>query len=240
MDTATGMTAMNMSKRNATRRRAEVRGPQQRASKDGGGDMLRGPRLARPPQNDGERKQGGLDQAALYRLLVWLSPSYPVGAFSYSSGLEWAVECKDVNDTDTLRTWLGSVISEGGIFCDAVFFAHAHRAITENDRGKLRSIAELAAAFTPSKERQLETMAQGQAFLQMTRAAWPTPALDLLTAAWDGPVAYPVAIATAAAGHGIALEAALQAYLQAVAANLISAGIRLIPLGQTDGQRVLA
>src|SRR4029450_1972845 len=158
-----------------------------------------------------------LPSAALYRLLAWLSPSYPVGAFSYSSGLEWAVETDDVNDADTLRAWLGSVISAGGMFCDAVFFAHAHRAIARNDRGKLHDIAELAAAFTPSRERQLETMAQGQAFLQTTSAAWPTPVLDLLTEAWDGPVCYPVAVAVAAAGHGVALEPALHAYLHAVA-----------------------
>jgi len=188
-----------------------------------------------------ERAQaGGIGDAALYRLFAWLSPSYPVGAFSYSSGLEWAVESNDVNDADTLGAWLGSVISTGGVFCDAVFFAHAHRAIAGNDRGKLHGVVELAAAFTPSKERRLETMAQGQAFLQTTRAAWPTPALDLLTKVWDGPIAYPVAVAVAAAGHGIALRPALHAYLHAVAANLISAGVRLVPLGQTDGQRVLA
>ena len=102
------------------------------------------------------------------------------------------------------------------------------------------TVAELAAAFAPSKERHLETTAQGRAFVEATRAAWPCAALDRLAAAWDGPVAYPVAVGVAAAGHGIALEPALAAYLHAVTANLISAGVRLIPLGQTDGQRLLA
>ena len=104
----------------------------------------------------------------------------------------------------------------------------------------LRSIAELAAAFTPSKERHLETTAQGRAFLDTTRNVWPCAALDRLVAAWDGPVAYPVAVAVASAGHEIPLPQALSAYLHAVVANLISAGVRLVPLGQTDGQRVLA
>jgi urease accessory protein len=104
----------------------------------------------------------------------------------------------------------------------------------------LRAVAELAAAFTPSKERRLEAMAQGEAFLQTTRAAWSAPALAELAAAGDGALAYPVAVALAAAAHGIALEPSLHAYLHAVAANLISAGVRLIPLGQTDGQRLLA
>ncbi|MEI8152135.1 MAG: urease accessory UreF family protein, partial [Hyphomicrobiales bacterium] len=57
---------------------------------------------------------------------------------------------------------------------------------------------------------------------------------------WTGPPAYPVAVGVAAAGHGISLEPALHAFLHAVTANLISAGVRLVPLGQSDGQRLLA
>jgi urease accessory protein len=178
--------------------------------------------------------------AALYRLMAWLSPSYPVGAFSYSSGIEWAVEAGDIKDADTLRRWLAVVIGEGGGFCDAVFFAHAHRALADADDRVLCAVAELAAAFAPSKERHLETTAQGAAFIEATRAAWSCPALDRLAVAWTGPLAYPVAVGVAAAGHGIALEPALHAFLHAATANLISAGVRLVPLGQSDGQRVLA
>ena len=178
--------------------------------------------------------------AALYRLMAWLSPSYPVGAFSYSSGIEWAVEAGDIKDAESLRRWLAVVIGEGGGFCDAVFFVHAYRSLADSGHDALRTVAELAAAFAPSKERHLETTAQGAAFIAATKAAWPCDALDRLAAAWDGPVAYPVAVGVTAAGHGIALEAALHAYLHAVTANLISAGVRLIPLGQSDGQRVLA
>ncbi len=185
-------------------------------------------------------EQGQPSSPALYRLMAWLSPAYPVGAFSYSSGLEWAVEAGNVTDVDSLRSWLAVVIAEGGVFCDAVFLVHAHAAALAGDLAALRSIAELAAAFAPSKERHLETTAQGNAFVMATRAAWPCTALEMLFAAWDGPVAYPVAVGVAAAGHGVAIEQALLAYLHAVAANLISAGVRLIPLGQTDGQRLLA
>src|SRR5262249_3352137 len=102
------------------------------------------------------------------------------------------------------------------------FFAHAHRAAAERDDKALRAVAELAAAFAPSRERHLETTAQGCAFLDATRAAWPTPALDRLLAVWDGAVALPVAVAVASAGHGIALAPALQAYLHALTANLVS------------------
>ena len=180
------------------------------------------------------------ESGALYRLMAWLSPSYPVGAFSYSSGIEWAVEAGDIKDAESLKRWLAVVIGEGGAFCDAVFFVRAHRSLADPSNEALRTVAELAAAFAPSKERHLETTAQGAAFIAATKAAWPCAALDRLAATWDGPVAYPVAVGVAAAGHGIALEPALRAYLHAVTANLISAGVRLIPLGQTDGQRLLA
>jgi urease accessory protein len=198
-------------------------------------------RSARHPlPASGERKASALAASSLYRLLAWLSPAFPVGAFSYSSGIEWAVEAGDIKDADTLKVWLSVILPEGGGFCDAVLFAHAHRATLSGDDGALRAVAELAAAFAPSKERHLETTAQGNAFVEATRAAWPCAALDRLKQIWDGPVAYPVAVAVAAAGHGIAVEPALAAYLQAVAANWVSAGVRLIPLGQSDGQRVLA
>jgi urease accessory protein len=187
-----------------------------------------------------EGRAEGLDPAALYRLMAWLSPAYPVGAFSYSSGIEWAVEAGDIVDAASLQRWLAVMVSEGGGFCDAVFLVHTYRAIEHDEDSALRSVAELATAFAPSKERHLETTAQGRAFLDTTRAAWPTPALDRLLAAWDGPIALPVAVGVTCAGHGIALEPALHAYLHALTANLISTGVRLIPLGQTDGQRVLA
>jgi urease accessory protein len=172
--------------------------------------------------------------------MTWVSPSYPVGAFSYSGGIEWAVEAGDIANADALCRWLATMIGHGSVFCDAAFFAHAHRAAAGGDDKALATVAELAAAFIGSKERFLETTSQGQAFLQITRTAWPTPALDRLSAAWDGPLAYPIVVAAACAGHGIALVPALHAFLHSVMANLVSAGVRLIPLGQTDGQRVLA
>lgn len=182
---------------------------------------------------------GGLTDHGLYRLIAWLSPSYPVGAFSYSGGLEYAVEAGDVSDADALRDWIAVMIADGGGFCDAVLFAHAYRGVSGRDDGALHTVAELAAALSPSRERHLETTAQGRAFIEVTQSAWPCAALDRLTAVWPGPLAYPVAVATAAAGHGVALRPALLAYLHAVAANLVSAGVRLVPLGQTDGQRVV-
>ena len=181
-----------------------------------------------------------LAPAALYRLMAWLSPAFPVGAFSYSSGIEWAVECGDIVDEATLQDWLAVMLSDGGGYCDAVLFAQAYRASLGDDDMALREVAELAAAFAPSKERHLETTAQGNAFIEAARAAWGCAAIDRLKQVWDGSVAYPVAVAVTAAGHGIAVEPALATYLQALAANWVSAGVRLIPLGQTQGLRVAA
>src|SRR5262249_30987095 len=143
-------------------------------------------------------------------------------------------------NAESLQRWLDVVIGQGSGLADAVFLVHAHRAVIDADDAALLAVAELAAAFAPSKERHLETSAQGRAFLDATRAAWPCAALDHLLAVWDGAIAYPVAVGVAAAGHGVPVEQTVAAYLQAVAANLVSAGVRLIPLGQTAGQQVLA
>jgi urease accessory protein len=204
--------------------------------------IIKSTAMSKEPLNILPREAGEdeVTPAALYRLMAWLSPAYPVGAFSYSSGIEWAVEAGDVTSADSLRDWLAMMIGEGSGFCDAVLFAHAHRATTNYDAAALRSVAELAAALVPSKERLLETTTQGRAFLDATGAAWTCEALDRLGAAWNGAVALPVAVGVTCAGHGIACAPALQAFLQALTANWISAGVRLIPLGQTDGQRVLA
>ena len=180
------------------------------------------------------------DGAALYRLMTWLSPAFPVGAFSYSSGIEWAVEAGDITDAATLQGWLASLLADGAGFCDGVFLAHAHRAVTAADDAALRDIAELAAAFVPSRERQLETTAQGKAFIEIARSAWSCDGLDRLIALCDGAVMYPVAVGIVSAAHRVPLAATLHGFLHAVTSNWISAGARLVPLGQTDSQRVLA
>ncbi len=103
-------------------------------------------------------------------------------------------------------------------------------------------IAALAAAYQPSKERHLEATAQGRAFLTTVTAAWPNETLDQLAAVFPAttPLAYAVAVGIAAAAHDIPLEATLGATLSAFTANLVSAGVRAIPIGQTDGQRITA
>jgi urease accessory protein len=180
------------------------------------------------------------EAAALYRLMTWLSPSFPVGAFSWSTGIEWAVEAGDIVDAASLRDWLAAMLGQGPGFCDGVLLAHAHRAASSRDEAGLREIAELASAFSPSRERQLETSAQGRAFIDIARAAWNREGLDRMVACCDGAIVYPIAVAVVCAAHEIPLAITMQAFLHALTSNWISAGARLIPLGQTDSQRVLA
>ena len=179
------------------------------------------------------------EAAALYRLMTWLSPAFPVGGFSYSSGIEWAVEAGDITDAASLLDWLTTMLAGGAGFCDAVLLAHAHRAAVGGDDRSLAELCVLAAAFVPSKERHLETTAQGRAFIDIAQATWPCAALTRLLAVKPDAVAYPVAVGVVSAGHVVPLEPTLRAFLHALVANWISAGVRLVPLGQTDGQRVL-
>ncbi len=176
------------------------------------------------------------DREALYRLLSWLSPSYPVGAFAYSHGLEQAVEAGTVTDADSLVHWIETVLMFGTGRVDGVLFREAWQAAAREDWNTLDELAELGAAFQPTAEIALEARSQGDAFLTATRKAWPAPALERL----ENGAVYAVAVGLACAAHRIALADGLGAYFHAFAANLVSAGVRLIPLGQSDGQAALA
>jgi urease accessory protein len=167
-------------------------------------------------------------------LTIWLSPAFPVGAFAYSHALEWAVECGDVHDATTLSAWINDLLLLGSGRNDAVLVAASHRAA--GDAQALAEINELALALAPSRERRLETAQQGTAFVTAMRTSWPCAALEAL----DGETAYPVAVGAAAGAHDLPLAATLEHFLLAFSANLVSAAVRLGPIGQTDGQRVTA
>ncbi|MBK3396351.1 urease accessory protein UreF [Methylobacterium sp. IF7SW-B2] len=173
-------------------------------------------------------------------LLAWLSPGYPVGAYAYSHGLEWAVEAGDVRDEASLRDWLADVLDHGAGRSDAILAAHAHRAAAVGDADALVAVNDLALALSPSRELHLETSQQGRSFLDATRAAWDVPGLANLAGRLDGPVAYPVAVGAAAGAHGLDRGTVLAAYLAAFLQNLVSASLRLAPVGQTAGTRVVA
>ncbi|WP_245275749.1 urease accessory UreF family protein [Methylosinus sp. sav-2] len=174
----------------------------------------------------------------LLSLLTFMSPAYPVGGFAFSHGLEWAVETGDVSDRGGLQAYIGAALEMGGGWCDLVFLAAAWRAARANDVDGLDVTADLAAAWRSSAETALESRHQGAAFARATCAAFPGSPLDALAARRDGEIAFPVAVGAAVVDAP--LDAALRAFAHAFAANLVSAGVRLIPLGQTDGLLALA
>lgn len=179
----------------------------------------------------------------LYRLLAWLSPSFPVGAYTYSHGLEYAVEAGAVHDRTTLGLWTEAIVRHGSGRVDAMLCAAAHRAAGSDDWPGLLDVCGRAAAHRGSSELATESADPGRAFLATVAAAWADPRVDRLDAALRAnaiPTAYATAVGAVAAWAGIAVGATVAAFLHAFAANLVSAGIRLIPLGQTDGQRLIA
>lgn len=180
-----------------------------------------------------------------YKLFAWLSPAMPVGAYSYSHGLESAVEAGRVADAAGLRAYVETVLRHGAGRQDGLWLRAAYAATTSGtfEGWSLAEIVRAAAALRGTRELALESAAQGQALLTVLRKAWPAAELDALDrSSRDARVEppYAVVLGVACAAHGLPLEASLAAFLQAFAANLISAGIRLIPLGQSDGQRLTA
>lgn len=171
-------------------------------------------------------------------LFAWLSPTYPVGAFAYSHGLEWAIETGDVHDVETLGAWIECILLHGSGRNDAILFAAAFRAVREAN--SIGEIAELACALAASSERRLESVQQGAAFLAATRAAWPSVALEKIAADIGAHTAYPILFAAATAAHGMNLRPALDGYLAAFASNLVSGAVRLSVIGQTAGQGIVA
>ena len=180
-----------------------------------------------------------LSNFGLYRLLAWLSPAFPVGAFSYSHGLEAAAESGAIRDRTSLQAWIAAVLAHGSGRIDADVLRDAHRAAQASDLAGLAAVNQRGLAYRATAELALETAAQGEAFLATCRAAWPDEFLDRWAAAGES-ICYAAAIGAAAARAGVPLGDALLGYLQAMAANLISAGLRLGIIGQTDGQRIMA
>ena len=176
----------------------------------------------------------GLSPAGLIKLLTWLSPAFPVGSFSYSHGLESAVDAALVSDAAGLQRWLAALIGFGSGWNDAVLFAETWRRASMG--GNITELADLGEALAGSRERHTETMLQGAAFRVAALNGWPHPVLDRLPAACP----YAVAVGAAAGAHGLPLEPALVVFLQAFVANLAQAAIRLGVTGQSGAMATLA
>ena len=156
-----------------------------------------------------------------HRIMAWLSPNFPTGAFAYSHGLEYAIYVREISNADELEEWLISLLRHGAGWNDAILLSHAYRG---------DNVADLASALAGSKERHQETWDQGKAFARTARALLN---IDIL----DAPLS--IVLGTAAREADIALDAFLPMTLHVFAANLISVAVRLVPLGQTEGQTVL-
>ncbi len=173
-------------------------------------------------------------------LATWLAPSFPIGGFAYSHGMEWAIVEGGVSDGPTAERWIADIFAHGAARTDAVVLAEAWRAGRGGDADRLRQAAALASALCASRERNIETLTLGTAFLAAVAAGWPSPELTAMAAPLDDSGApYPIAVGVAAAAHDIPLEPTLGAFLNAQAQSLISVAIRLGAMGQTAGLRFL-
>jgi urease accessory protein len=184
-----------------------------------------------------------LGPRAILRLQSWLSPAFPTGSYSYSHGLEWAVEAGHIYDRKSLVDWLEADLCYGSGRNEAIFFREAWRCAVSDERAKLFEIAEMAAAFRGTSEFALESSQQAAACLATLRQVWPDGLLDWLSKTLcehHVHAALAVVLGIRAASQGIPVGLALPAFLQSYVANLVTAGVRLIPLGQTDGQLAIS
>lgn len=158
-----------------------------------------------------------IDPIALQRLTQWFSANYPVGAYAYSHGLEAMIDQGHVTDVATFDAWLRDVLIRGSGRNDAILLAAAYRGDAD--------VAQLSVALASSRERLLETKALGGAFAAVTESA------EAAT--------YPVAVGRAAAAEGLPLDQVLLFSINAFVSNLVTIACRAIPIGQSDGQKVL-
>jgi len=172
------------------------------------------------------------DLLQLIRLLTWLSPGFPTGGFAFSHGLEWSIEAGDVVNETAFGDWVADVLRYGTGRSDTILLRHTYSA----DLDDLPALCVLGISLGFGRERRLETCAQGSAFIR-AGSVWGGPRIAVL---FDKEVPYPIAVGALAADHRIGVDHAAAAYLLAFAAGLVSAAVRLIPLGQTAGLRVRA
>lgn len=173
---------------------------------------------------------------ALIRLLHLASPTLPVGAYTYSQGLEWAVEQGDARDEAGALAWIGACLEHGLARFEAVYLAHMSRAWRDRDLARL---AELDAEFLASRETaelRAETLQMGHSLARLSRDL--PGCQDLPLAEFQTP-SFPLAWSGLAARWDIPVEEAVAGYLWAWAENQVMAALKAVPLGQTAGQRML-
>ena len=184
-----------------------------------------------------------LHPVGFLRLQNWLSPAFPTGSYSYSHGLEWAVEAGYIKDRKSVIDWLEADLRYGSGRNEAIFFSGAWCSTFDDDRAKLLELVELAVAFRGTAEFALESSQQASACLVTLTRVWPDPLMNWLSETLthrELPPALAIVLGIRSARQGIPIAIALPAFLQSYVANLVTAAVRLIPLGQTDGQAAVA
>jgi len=167
-------------------------------------------------------------EQGILTLAQWLSPAFPVGAFAYSHGLEWAIQSGRIRTAEELESWLGDVLAFGSGRNDCILLRCAYAACSPED---VLEVNQTAVAISSSRQRVMETELQGDAFGQTAASIWGGD---------DTALCYPVAVGVAASHARLECDLTAAMYLHAFASNLVSVCVRAVPLGQTEGQRVLA
>ncbi len=170
------------------------------------------------------------------KLLQLVSPALPVGAYSYSQGLEAAIESHDVHDAASAQRWIGDVMELSLSGMEAPVFL---RLIDAWKSGDAVSVARWNEEFIASREGaelRAETLQMGYSLRRLAHEL-AIPGVDALDAIDE--LAYPTAFAFAVVAWEIDAREALAAYLFAWAENQVLAALKSVPLGQTDGQRML-
>jgi urease accessory protein len=173
---------------------------------------------------------------ALPQLLRLASPMLPVGAYAYSQGMEWAVEEGTIRDEASALAWIRDLLSLNVGTLEAPLWRRVYRAWQERDIEAARHWNERFVAIRETAEFRTETLQMGgalKAVLDATREI-DTGLLDQV----ESP-AFPTAFSFAAHGLGVPLREGLTGYLWAWAENQVSAAMKLVPLGQSSGQRIL-
>lgn len=173
--------------------------------------------------------------------LLWLaSPALPVGGFSYSEGLEAAVDAGLVHDEASAGDWLLNQLELVQARAELPVAAAAHAAARALDGARLAELNAWVLQTRETSESLQQASQMGRSLLAWMQGLMPeAPVLPLLKALKPAPT-WPVVMGAAAASRGAELEPALQAIAFGWAENLMQAAVRCVPLGQTSGQRLLA
>jgi len=179
------------------------------------------------------------DELALSRLLQLASPLLPVGAYSYSQGLEWAIEAGTVGDADSALLWIGDALRYSLCRFEMPLLWRLRRCWDEDDEAGLAHWNAEWRAGRDTAEARAETLQMGYSLTRLLNELKTLDAAQCARLSRIAPVGFPLAYALASAIWRIDPRKALHAYAWSWAENQVSAALKAVPLGQVAGQRLL-